>query len=176
MITVSNHVFMWDFLCVMRAIRPRLARFPAWKENLDGNLRWLIRWAGGIPIPTDSFSAMKQFKAAMEKENVTYEEIYDMVAEKRKLSEEENAAKKARDEEERKKKEMRHDERDKDYREQLRRDFKAELKNEDPAKEEDKAKTESANEDPTPPVDTEEYRERLRREFGANDSDDQDNQ
>ncbi|MBE6567111.1 MAG: 1-acyl-sn-glycerol-3-phosphate acyltransferase [Ruminococcaceae bacterium] len=66
LITVSNHVFMWDFLCVMRAIHPRLARFPAWKENLDGNLRWLIRWAGGIPIPTESFRAMAKCNRAIE--------------------------------------------------------------------------------------------------------------
>jgi len=66
LITVSNHVFMWDFLCVMRAIRPRLAYFPAWKENLNGNLRWLIRWAGGIPIPTENFRAMAKCNRAME--------------------------------------------------------------------------------------------------------------
>ena len=66
MISISNHVIMLDFICVMRAISPRLARFPAWKENLDGNLRWLIRWAGGIPIPTESFRAMAKCNRAME--------------------------------------------------------------------------------------------------------------
>ena len=35
-ITVANHVFMWDFLCVMKAMRPRLGFFPAWKINLEG--------------------------------------------------------------------------------------------------------------------------------------------
>ena len=65
-ITISNHVFMWDFICVMKAIRPRLMFFPAWKNNLEGPNGPLIRMAGGIPIPTDSFSAMKQFKGAME--------------------------------------------------------------------------------------------------------------
>ena len=39
-ITISNHVFMWDYLCVLKAIRPHLAYFPAWKENLNG--MWCI--------------------------------------------------------------------------------------------------------------------------------------
>lgn len=65
-ITVSNHVFMWDFLCVLKAIRPHLTYFPAWKENLEGTNGPLIRMSGGIPIPTDSIKAMKRFNAAMD--------------------------------------------------------------------------------------------------------------
>ena len=66
MITVSNHVFMWDYICIMVALRPRLGYFPAWQTNLEGpNGPW-IRMAGGIPIPTHSFRAMVQFKKAME--------------------------------------------------------------------------------------------------------------
>lgn len=64
-ITVSNHVFMWDFLCVMKAMRPRLGFFPAWKINLEGPNGPLIRLAGGIPIPTGNLSCMKKFKQAM---------------------------------------------------------------------------------------------------------------
>lgn len=65
-ITISNHVFMWDFLCVSKAIRPRLARFPAWKINLYGSNGPLIRMAGGIPIPTENLRAMVKFKKAIE--------------------------------------------------------------------------------------------------------------
>lgn len=66
-ITISNHVFMWDFLCVMKAVRPRLSYFPAWKTNLEGPNGPLIRMAGGIPIPEgNDMRAMKKFKAAME--------------------------------------------------------------------------------------------------------------
>ena len=65
-ITISNHVCMWDFILVMKAVRPRLMFFPAWKTNLEGPNGPLIRMAGGIPIPTESFSAMKQFRGAME--------------------------------------------------------------------------------------------------------------
>ena len=66
MITVSNHVFMWDYICIMVALRPRLGYFPAWQNNLEGpNGPW-IRMAGGIPIPTHSLRAMVSFKHAME--------------------------------------------------------------------------------------------------------------
>ena len=65
-ITISNHVFMWDHLCVIRAIFPHLTYFPAWKTNLHGPNGPLIRMAGGIPIPTEDMKAMRKFKAAME--------------------------------------------------------------------------------------------------------------
>ena len=66
LITVSNHVFMWDYICIMVALRPRLGFFPAWKTNLEGPNGPLIRMAGGIPIPTDSIRPMIRFKQAME--------------------------------------------------------------------------------------------------------------
>ncbi len=65
-ITVSNHVFMWDFIGIMLAMRPHLGYFPAWKTNLEGPNGPLIRMAGGIPIPTDSYRSMVKFKLAME--------------------------------------------------------------------------------------------------------------
>ena len=65
-ITISNHVFMWDFLCVINAIRPNLTYFPAWKTNLEGSNATLIRMSGGIPVPTDSVRAMIKFKGALE--------------------------------------------------------------------------------------------------------------
>ena len=65
-ITISNHVFMWDFLCVLQAICPHLLYFPAWKTNLEGSNAGLIRISGGIPIPTDSLRSMIKFKKAME--------------------------------------------------------------------------------------------------------------
>ena len=64
-ITVSNHVFMWDYLCVLRAIRPHMPAFPAWKTNFEGSNGPLIRWVGGVPIPDDSVRAMMKFQRAM---------------------------------------------------------------------------------------------------------------
>lgn len=65
-ITVANHICMWDFICIMKAFRPRLGYFPAWKINLEGPNGPLIRMAGGIPIPTGRLACMKKFKDAME--------------------------------------------------------------------------------------------------------------
>ena len=65
-ITVSNHVFMWDYLCVLKAIRPHLSYFPAWKTNLEGSNASLIRMSGGVPIPTDSIKGMVKFNRALE--------------------------------------------------------------------------------------------------------------
>ena len=66
LLTISNHVFMWDYICIMVALRPRLGYFPAWKTNLEGpNGPW-IRMAGGIPIPTDRFRSMAKFMEAMD--------------------------------------------------------------------------------------------------------------
>ena len=65
-ITISNHVFYWDYLCVLKAIRPRLAYFPAWKTNLEGPCGKLIRLSGGIPVPTDNVHAMRKFNLAIE--------------------------------------------------------------------------------------------------------------
>ena len=66
LLTISNHVLMWDYICIMVALRPRLGFFPAWKTNLEGGNGPLIRMAGGIPIPTDNLRSMVKFKEAME--------------------------------------------------------------------------------------------------------------
>ena len=66
LMTISNHVFMWDYICIMVALRPRLGYFPAWKTNLEGPNGPLIRMAGGIPVPTDSLRPMVKFKEALE--------------------------------------------------------------------------------------------------------------
>ena len=65
-ITVSNHVFMWDYLCVLKAIRPHISYFPAWKPNFESSFSPFMRILGGIPIPEDSLSSMKAFKRGLE--------------------------------------------------------------------------------------------------------------
>jgi 1-acyl-sn-glycerol-3-phosphate acyltransferase len=63
--TVSNHVLRWDLLMVLQAVRYRRLYFPAWKENLTGPDRTLIRLAGGIPVP-DQIHVMKYFNRAFD--------------------------------------------------------------------------------------------------------------
>ena len=64
-ITIANHVFMWDYLCVLKAIRPHLQYHPGWKTNFEGPNGPLIRWVGGIPIPTGNRKAMAKFQQAI---------------------------------------------------------------------------------------------------------------
>lgn len=64
-ITVSNHVFMWDYLCVLKAIRPHLQYHPGWATNFEGPNGPLIRWVGGIPIPAGNMRAMGKFQRAI---------------------------------------------------------------------------------------------------------------
>jgi 1-acyl-sn-glycerol-3-phosphate acyltransferase len=63
--TVSNHVLRWDFLCVLQAVRFRRLYYPAWKENLAGKDRNLIRWTGGIPVP-DEIRLIRHFNRAFD--------------------------------------------------------------------------------------------------------------
>ena len=64
-ITVSNHVLMWDYLCILKAIRPTLQYHPGWKTNFEGPNAFFIRWVGGIPIPTGNIKAMAKFQKAI---------------------------------------------------------------------------------------------------------------
>ena len=65
-ITVSNHVFMWDYLCVQKAIRPRISYFPAWKANFESGFQPFMRILGGMPIPEQDVHAMAAFKKALD--------------------------------------------------------------------------------------------------------------
>ena len=65
-ITVSNHVFMWDYLCVLKAIRPHISYFPAWKPNFESGFQPFMRILGGMPIPEGDIHAMMSFKKGMD--------------------------------------------------------------------------------------------------------------
>lgn len=65
-ITIANHVFMWDYLAVLKAIHPHIPSFPGWATNFEGPNGPLIRTIGGIPIPTDDFRGLVKFKKTMD--------------------------------------------------------------------------------------------------------------
>ncbi len=65
-ITVSNHVFMWDYLCVLKAIRPHISYFPAWKPNFESSFSPFMRILGGMPIPEGDIHAMAAFKHGLD--------------------------------------------------------------------------------------------------------------
>lgn len=65
-ITISNHVFMWDYLCVLKAIRPHISYFPAWKTNFESGFHAFMRILGGMPIPEGDVRATKKFAEALD--------------------------------------------------------------------------------------------------------------
>ena len=65
-ITVSNHVFLWDYLCILKAIRPHISYFPAWKPNFESGFSPFMRILGGMPIPEGNIRAMAAFKHGLD--------------------------------------------------------------------------------------------------------------
>ena len=56
-ISVSNHIHLWDYIAVMKAIRPRKLYVLVWAPNINGESGPLVRLVGGIPIPENDIKA-----------------------------------------------------------------------------------------------------------------------
>ena len=65
-LSVSNHVNMWDYIGIMNAIKPFKPYVLAAKENVSGKSGSMVRQVGGIPIPTDDYQATKAYLKAIE--------------------------------------------------------------------------------------------------------------
>ena len=63
--TVSNHTYAWDFLAVAQAVKFRRLWFPARALQVKSSSKFMIRGAGGIPIP-ESLSALRHFNQAFD--------------------------------------------------------------------------------------------------------------
>ena len=77
-ISVCNHVHMWDFLGILDAIKPFKPYLLTWKDNINGENGTLIRLNGGIPIPTDNQAGMIEYSKTIKKllENKGWLHIY----------------------------------------------------------------------------------------------------
>ena len=64
-VSIANHVHMWDYIAVMRAIRPFRSRLLSWAPNINGENGTLIRMVGGIPIPENNIAATKTYLKAI---------------------------------------------------------------------------------------------------------------
>lgn len=64
-ITVSNHVYRWDFLAVLQAVRFRAMYFPARDVQVMSSDAGFIRAAGGIPVPS-TIAGMRGFYKAFD--------------------------------------------------------------------------------------------------------------
>ena len=76
-LSCSNHVHMWDYICVMRAVLPRRPNVLVWAPNVSGENGKLVRFVGGIPIPEDdAHGAASCLTAAKEVLNGGWLNIY----------------------------------------------------------------------------------------------------
>ena len=64
-ISCANHVHLWDYLAIMKAIRPRRSYILAWAKNIRGENKNLIRLNGGIPVPEGDTHATFAFMKAV---------------------------------------------------------------------------------------------------------------
>ena len=65
-ISVSNHIHMWDYISIMKAIKPIKPYTIVWDKNVNGESGNLVRLVGGIPIPTNLGGQIKFFKTINE--------------------------------------------------------------------------------------------------------------
>ena len=60
-LSCANHVHFWDYIAVMRALRPIHPNVLVWAPNVRGENAKLIRLTGGIPIPENDARATLSF-------------------------------------------------------------------------------------------------------------------
>ena len=56
-ISISNHIHMFDYLAINYAIRPYPPRVLVWAPNVSGENGKNVRMVGGIPIPENNLKA-----------------------------------------------------------------------------------------------------------------------
>lgn len=62
-ISVCNHVHMWDYIAIMSAINPIKPYVVVWAPNVSGELGSMVRSVGGIPIPKQEPKATNAYLA-----------------------------------------------------------------------------------------------------------------
>lgn len=66
-VSVSNHVHMWDYMTLMSVVLPYHPHVLVWAPNINGENGKLIRMSGGIPIPENNYRATMTYFKAVEK-------------------------------------------------------------------------------------------------------------
>ena len=65
-ITVSNHIHMWDYIAINKAIRHRKPHVIVWAPNVRGENAFFVRMMGGVPIPDGDLEGKVAFNKAIE--------------------------------------------------------------------------------------------------------------
>ena len=60
-LSVCNHVHMWDYLGIMNAIKPKKPYILAWARNIQGEMSGMMRMVGAIPIPENDLKATAKY-------------------------------------------------------------------------------------------------------------------
>lgn len=66
-ISVTNHVHLWDYLAIMTTIKPRRPYVISWANNIRGENGKNMRLVGGIPIPDNSYRGTVAFLNSIHK-------------------------------------------------------------------------------------------------------------
>ncbi len=64
-VSCCNHVHMWDYICVMRALRPVKPYLLAWAKNVRGENGALMRLVRAIPIPESDPHGLAAMNSAL---------------------------------------------------------------------------------------------------------------
>ena len=60
-VSCANHVHMWDYISIMKGVRPFKTGILVWAPNVNGENGTLIRLVGGIPIPENDLAATREY-------------------------------------------------------------------------------------------------------------------
>ena len=60
-VSCANHVHMWDYIAVMKGVRPHKTSILVWAPNINGENGTIIRLVGGIPIPGNDLAATREY-------------------------------------------------------------------------------------------------------------------
>ncbi|MGN1219313.1 MAG: lysophospholipid acyltransferase family protein [Candidatus Cryptobacteroides sp.] len=64
-ITVCNHVYRWDLVCILNALGFKNIWFPIYGDHMRSKDAWFMRYVGGIPVP-ESKNGMRPFNEAFD--------------------------------------------------------------------------------------------------------------
>lgn len=60
-VSVCNHVHMWDYLAILKTIKPIRAHVLTWAPNIRGENGKMLRSVGAIPIPENDMKATYKY-------------------------------------------------------------------------------------------------------------------
>lgn len=64
-VSVSNHVHMWDYIALMNMAKPHWPSVLVWGPNVRGENSKLVRMVGGIPIPEGNLGGTLAYVKAL---------------------------------------------------------------------------------------------------------------